>query len=130
MKLVLDTSIVIALFASDEEQDHLLELIRGYDFVCSESIVPEMGNAISAMFKRRRITLQQGLALIDGFLKLDIQRVPLNLTRALEISQAYHLYAYDSYVLECAERLHLELITLDNRMNEVARQLGISILEV
>ncbi len=58
MKLVLDTSIVIALLASDEEQEHLLEHIAGYDFVCSESIVPEIGNAISAMFKRRRITLE------------------------------------------------------------------------
>ncbi len=130
MKLVLDTSIVIALLASDEEQEHLLEHIAGYDFVCSESIVPEIGNAISAMFKRRRITLEQGIALIDGFSQLDIQRVPFNLTRALEISQAHNLYAYDAYVLECAERFHLELVTLDNRMNEVARQLGISVIEV
>lgn len=67
MKLVLDTSIVIALLASDEEQEYFLELIAGYDFVCSESIVPEVGNAISAMFKRGRITLEQGTALIDGF---------------------------------------------------------------
>jgi len=130
MKLVLDTSIVIALLASDEEQEYLFELIAGYDFVCSESIVPEVGNAISAMFKRGRITLVQGIALVDGFLQLDIQRVACNLTRALNISQAYHLYAYDSYVLECAERYHIELITLDRRMNEVAQQLGISVIEV
>jgi predicted nucleic acid-binding protein len=82
------------------------------------------------MFKRKRITREQGLALIAGFLQLDIQRVALNLPRALEISHTYHLYAYDAYVLECAERLHLDLVTLDTRMQDVAQHLCIPVIEV
>jgi predicted nucleic acid-binding protein len=130
MKLALDTSVVIALLASDEERESILEKIAGHDFICSESITPELGNAVSAMFKRGRITLKQGLAMVDGFLQLDIHQVSFNLQRALEISHSYHLYAYDAYVLECAERLNIGVITLDSRMNDVARQLEIPVIEV
>lgn len=130
MNVVLDTSVVIALLASDEERDTLVKSLDGYNFVCSESISPEMGNAVSAMFKRGRITLAQGHAMIEGFQQLPIQLIALNFTRALEISHAYHIYAYDAYVLECAERLHAELITLDTRMQDIAQQLGIQVIKI
>ncbi|GAK49408.1 predicted nucleic acid-binding protein [Candidatus Moduliflexus flocculans] len=65
--VLLDTSVVIALLASEQEQPSLLKILRGYQFVCVESILPEMGNAISAMFKRGRISLQQGLDIIAAF---------------------------------------------------------------
>ncbi len=74
MKVVLDTSVVIALLASDEERETLVKALDGYDFVCSHSISPEMGNAVSAMFKRGRITLTQGRAIIEGFQQLPIHR--------------------------------------------------------
>ncbi len=35
---------------------------------------PEMGNAVSAMFKRGRITLTQERAIIEGFQQLPIHR--------------------------------------------------------
>jgi len=129
-KIVLDTSVVIALLASDEERDGIIHSIRGYDIVCPESIKPEIGNAVSAMFKRGRITLAQGLAIVEGFQQLDIQIVSLNLIRATEMSHQYQLYAYDAYVLECAERLNTHLVTLDDRMKEIAQKIGISLIEV
>ncbi|GAK49409.1 hypothetical protein U14_00631 [Candidatus Moduliflexus flocculans] len=46
------------------------------------------------------------------------------------MSHAHHLYAYDAYVLECAERLHLPVATLDARMKAVAAELGIAVIEV
>lgn len=82
------------------------------------------------MFKRGRITLEQGLSIVGGFSTLEIEFLDLNLTRALEISNSCNIYAYDAYVLECAERLQISLATLDNKMKEAARQLGISIIEV
>jgi len=130
MKVVLDTSVVIALLASDEERNVIIDVIDGYDFVCPESISPEVGNAVSAMFKRDRITLDEGIEIVEGFQKLKIQIVPLNLKRATEISHELNIYAYDAYVLECAERLKLDLVTLDSRMKEFARKLGIKVIEV
>jgi len=44
MKVILDTSVVIALIVSDEERKSVVDVIDGYDFVCPESIRPEIGN--------------------------------------------------------------------------------------
>ena len=129
-KIVLDTSIVIALLASDEERAPILKKIRGKTLVCSESVTPEVGNAVSAMLKRRRITREQGVAIIDGFERLPLSLVPYNLTRAIELCHAHNIYAYDAYVLECAERLQIPLITLDERMIEVAHALVLPLIEV
>ncbi len=129
-KVILDTSVVIAIIGSREERKSILEIIDGYDFVCPESIYLEIGNAVSAMFKRSRITLNEGIELIEGFQKTEIQTVSLNLSRAVEISHKFNIYAYDAYVIECAERLKSPLVTLDSKMKEVAENLGVTLIEV
>lgn len=129
-KIVLDTSVVIALLASDEERAPILEKIRGTELVCSESLTPEVGNAVSAMFKRQRITLEQGVAIVEGLARLPLTIVPYDLTRAVELCHLHNIYAYDAYALECAERLHLPLMTLDARMIEVAHTLTLPLIEV
>ena len=68
-RVVLDTSVVIALLASDEEREGILNLLEHSILVCSESVTAEIGNAVSAMFKRGRISLEQGFALVEGFLE-------------------------------------------------------------
>lgn len=129
-KIVLDTSVIIALLASDEERVPILERIRGIELVCSESATPEVGNAVSAMLKRQRITLEQGVAIVEGFARLPLSFVSYDLTRAVELCHLYNIYAYDAYVLECAARLHLPLMTLDVRMAEVAHTLTLPVIEV
>ncbi len=130
MKVVPDTSVVIALLASDEERSMITDVIDGNELVCPESIKPEVGNAVSAMFKRGRITLEQGIEIVEGFQKMKVQIVSLNLKRAIGIGHKYKIYAYDAYVLECAKRLRSDLVTLDDRMKEVAEELKISVIEV
>lgn len=129
-RVVLDTSVVIALLASDEERDVILNAIEHDTFLCSESVTAEFGNAISAMFKRDRISLEQGIEMLEGFFELDIEQIPLNLKRAIELSHSFNIYAYDAYVLECAERLNIPLVTLDERMKDIAEHAGISVIEV
>jgi len=65
-------------------------------FICPESVIAENENAVSAMFKTNRITLEAGTA----FQNLKIELLPLNLTRSTEICSKYNIYAYNSYVLE------------------------------
>ncbi len=130
MEIVLDTSVIIALIASEAERNTIIEKIDGKDFICPESVMAEIGNAISAMFKRNRITLEAGKELINAFQNMKIKLLPMNLTRSIEICDKYNIYAYDSYALECAERLKSDLATLDKRMKDVASELKISIVEV
>lgn len=130
LKVILDTSVVIALLSSETERDAIIDLIDGRELVCPESVTSEIGNAVSAMFKRSRISLEQGKKLVREFQNLKIQLIPLNLERSAEICHQYDIYAYDAYVLECAERAKSDLITLDMKMKDIAEKLTISIIEV
>jgi len=127
MKLLADTSIIIALIASDEEKSIINQIINDCELLCPASIHAEVGNAISAMFKRGRINLLQSL---DNFEQLEFKVINFNLRRAIEISYLHKVYAYDAYVLECAKSNQLPLITLDRQMQEKAKLLNIQIIEV
>jgi predicted nucleic acid-binding protein len=84
----------------------------------SISVYAEVGNAISAMFKRGRITLIQAHEMLNNFKQLQFKTYDINLPMAIEMSCQYKIYAYDAYVLECAKRLNLPLVTLDKLMIE------------
>jgi predicted nucleic acid-binding protein len=58
MEVIADTSIIIALLISEKEQQHILQAIENYELVCVASVEAEIGNAVSAMFRRGRISLQ------------------------------------------------------------------------
>jgi len=49
---------------------------------------------------------------------------------AIELSGKYDLYAYDAYVLDCAIQYRTPLLSLDKKMEYVAKQLQIQLLEV
>jgi predicted nucleic acid-binding protein len=129
-KLIVDTSIIIALISSDEERSIIMQAIANYKMVCSISVYAEVGNAISAMFKRGRITLIQAHEMLNSFKQLQFETYDINLPMAIEISYQYKIYAYDAYVLECAKRLNLPLVTLDKLMIEKAKELNITTIEV
>lgn len=130
MEAIADTSIIIALLTSEKERQHILQLTEDYELVCATSIEAEIGNAVSAMFRRGRLSLQQGKAVIAGFNACTFRLLPLNLSRTVEISHQCAIYAYDAYVLECAERLNAPLLTLDAGMKRAAGHLNISLIEV
>jgi predicted nucleic acid-binding protein len=121
---------MIALVASEEEKSIITEIIKNHKLLCSSSIYAEIGNAISAMFKRERITLVQAIEMLNNFEQLSFETVDFDLRRAIQISHQCKIYAYDAYILECAKRLNLPLITLDKLMSEQAKQLNITLIEV
>ena len=61
MKIVVDTSVVIAVVAGEAEKPRLIELTKDAIIVAPPSIDWEMGNAFSAMVKRGRIELDQAV---------------------------------------------------------------------
>lgn len=130
MKIFLDTSIVLAILVNEKERQSILNKINGNDLLCAESVVFEVGNAISSMFKRRKINLEQGKLVLKGFNELPIQIIEIDFERAINISSQFKIYAYDSYVLDCCERMRVPLVTLDNEMKRVSETMNISLMEV
>lgn len=56
MDIVIDTSVIIAVIANEPEKGDLVELTKGANLIAPLSVHWEIGNAFSAMLKRRKAT--------------------------------------------------------------------------
>ncbi|MCA1732858.1 MAG: type II toxin-antitoxin system VapC family toxin [Acidobacteria bacterium] len=48
----------------------------------------------------------------------------------MQFTETLGLYAYDGYVLACAERQRAPLLTLDRGMKSAAKKSGIALMEI
>lgn len=130
MDLVIDTSAIIAVIANEPERQAIVAQAADSGLVAPASVHWEVGNAFSAMFRRRRITLEQARLAIRSYERIRIRFIDIDLTHALELSEQLDIYAYDAYVLASALNLRLPLLTLDQRLAAVAPLMGVRTLEV
>ena len=130
MRIVSDTSVIVAVIASEPDRDRLVELTQGTDLVAPPSLHWELGNALAAQIRRRRLTLDQAEHLLRLYQRIPIQFVEVSLAAALEIAQDFGIYAYDAYMIACAEKYRCPLLTLDKGLVQAALEAGIEVLEV
>lgn len=130
MRIVIDTSAVIAVIADEPEKARLIELTTGATIVVPPSVKWEVGNAFSAMLKRSRLTLEQALDAIDVYHSISMETVEINLKDAIRLAGKYNIYAYDAYILQCAIEYELPLISLDKDLIEIAKRENIQVIEV
>jgi hypothetical protein len=87
----------------EPERAELIRLSKGATLVAPSPVHREIGNALSAMFKRRAIELDDALGVLD---------------------------AYDAYVIVRAINQRAPILSLDNVLKDRARSLKVEILEV
>lgn len=129
MTLVADTNILLAAALDEPEKANIVRLTQGADAAAPEILPYEIGNALTAMCKRRRITPQEAVRAHGITKQIPIRLIAVDIGRALEIALRCDIYAYDAYFLECARSLSCPLLTLDRQMQRIAASLGIEILE-
>jgi predicted nucleic acid-binding protein len=130
MDIVIDTSALLAVIVAEPERDRIVTLTSGHTLIGPGSIPWEVGNAFSAMLKRRRFGLakaQQGLKI---FHDIPIRFVSVDLNNAISIASQTRTYAYDAYFLDCAVRHAAPLLTLDRSLKRAALKLGVHLMEV
>ena len=130
MSVIVDTSILIAVITHEPHRNRILEITSGKELIAPRSVFWEIGNAFSAMLKQRRITLEESLACIKSYRKIAIHMVDIDLESALEISERQNIYAYDAYLIACAQRFKFPLITLDKGLLLAAIKERVSLMEV
>ncbi len=130
MELVIDASAIIAVLVNEAEKDTLLEVTQGAHLLAPASVHWEIGNAFSAMLKRRRVTLAQAREAIAMYLTMPIRMVEVELTEALGLADQLKLYAYDAYLLTCAAQHKAPLLTLDRDLAAAATVLGLETVKV
>lgn len=130
MKIVIDTSAIIAVIAGEPEKERLVELTQGAAIIVPPSVKWEIGNAFSAMLKRSRITLEQAIEAIEVYRSISMETVEINLMEAIRLAGKHNIYAYDAYILQCAVEYGLPLISLDKDLLEIAKRENIQVVEV
>lgn len=94
-----------------------------------QSLHWEIGNAFSAMLKRRRITIEQAHAAITAYEQIALNLIDVDLAQAMEMAARLNIYAYDAYVIVCAANQNCPLMSLDHGLIHAAKAAEIDILE-
>lgn len=130
MKIVVDTSVIIAVITNELHKQALLNITEGAELCAPSSLHWEIGNAFSAMFKKNRVGLEQAKLSIREYQKIPVNFYDVSLSDVLDVSFKHKLYAYDAYFLVCARQLNVPLLSLDKSLLSHATDAGIKTLEV
>lgn len=127
MKIVIDTSVIIAVITNEPHRESLLKATLGAELIAPPSVHWEIGNAFSAMLKRNKITVKEARKALSVYTVIPIRFVDVELSEAIELSDRLKIYAYDAYLLACSLKTHSPLLTLDDGLKAAAKSLNILI---
>lgn len=130
MNLVIDTSVVIAVIVNESHKEKLVDLTADTNLLAPASLHWEIGNAFSAMFKQKRITMRQALGALHAYQQIPIRFSDVSISKSLELAKSLGVYAYDAYVIQCALKHNCPIITLDSGLLSAAARAGATVLEV
>ena len=128
MPCVIDTSAILAVLLSEPERAALIRATKGTELVAPASVPWEIGNALSAALKRRRLTLAQAQRAVTAYAAIAIRFVDVDLARSVDLAAEHRIYAYDAYLLTCALHHRAPLLTLDAALSRTATSIGIDLL--
>jgi len=129
MNVVFDTNIFLAVVLEEPEKKEIIRLTSEADAVSPEILPYEIGNALTAMLKRKQLTREEALLTFESASLIPVRLIPVDIQQALKLAIKYSIYAYDAYFLQCARQLSCPLMTLDKRMKTIAYDLSIEIVE-
>ena len=130
MNVTIDTSALIAVIGNEASKQQIIEITMGCSLYAPASVHWEIGNAFSAIFKQRRTNIAIAKQALNTYQKIPIKFIDVPLEKALELSHAQSIYAYDAYLIQCAHQTSTSLLTLDNKLKIAAVNAGVKILEV
>lgn len=130
MNIIADTNIFLAVALNEPEKQSIIKITSEALLIAPESLPFEIGNALSAMIKRRQVTEQEALAAEKLTQAIQVRLIPIEIQSCLQLAIKTNIYAYDAYFLRCAMSLGSPLLTLDRRMRQVAEEMGIEVLQI
>lgn len=135
MPFVIDASIVASHALPDESSERADAIVRLIDENGAEApnFFPiEIANALLLAQRRKRIDQNARLETLATIAALDIRLDQETAPRAWDsisdLAADQKLTAYDAAYLELAQRKRLPLATLDSRLADAARAIGVSLL--
>lgn len=129
-KLVVDTSVVVAVLVNEPTRTAVMRATAGVVALAAPSLPWEVGNALVAMGRRKLMTAAEAVKAWEAFAEIPLRYVEIDVSEAVRRAYAHGIYAYDSYVLEVAEKAGAGLLSFDERQIQVARAMGLSVVEI
>ena len=130
MYVTIDTSALIAVIGNEASKQNIIERTSGCSLYAPSSVHWEIGNAFSAMFKRDRSTIELARMALAVYREIPIKFIDVSLEHTVEISKTLNIYAYDAYLIQCAQQTSTPLLTLDRGLELAAKKMGIHVLGV
>jgi len=129
MDIIADTNIFLTVALDEPEKEHIIQITSGIDLISPEILPYEVGNALSAMVKRKQLLPDEALQVEQKTRFIPVRLISIDVQKALDLAVRFNIYAYDAYFLHCAKSMNNPLLTLDKRMKQVALELNLEILE-
>lgn len=130
MKIVAAANVFLAIALNEPEKAEIIRITKGISLIAPRTLPFELGNALSAMLKRRTLYAENMMPIWDALQKIPVELRDVDIRMALKLASRFNIYAYDAYVLECAASFKCPLLTLDRRLSTVAHSHDIHVLEV
>ncbi|MDH3676149.1 MAG: type II toxin-antitoxin system VapC family toxin [Anaerolineae bacterium] len=130
MDVVVDASAIIAVIVNEPSKSDIIQATQGASLIAPASIHWEIANAFSAMFKRSRLSLEEAIKAVAVYKQIPIRFVEVELEESLRVANQLNIYAYDAYLLRCAQKQKAPLLSLDKALLALAKQLKLQVVEV
>lgn len=128
MEIVADASAFLAVVLDEADRKWVIEKTSGLAIISPEVLPYEIANALTAMKKRGRLTEREILKAFKISQSIPVRLMPIKIYDALKIATKFSIYAYDAFYMQCCLETKMPLISLDNRMCEVAKSLSIKVV--
>lgn len=128
MKIVADASVFLAVILNESDRDWAIHKTTGKGIVSPEILPYEIGNALIAMKRKGRLHDREILRAFDLSQRITVKLVSVNIHDAIKMALRFNIYAYDAYYLQCCIENKSSLISLDNRMCDIAENLEINVV--
>jgi predicted nucleic acid-binding protein len=127
--MVADTNTFLAVALDEPEKLWLVRVTQRHDLVAPAVLPYEVGNALSALVRRKMLKVDEVASVWDAIGAVPVELAPVDVRAATVLAAEHGIYAYDAYFLQCAIEGRCSLLTLDEGMKRVARELGITLVE-
>ena len=128
MEIVSDTSAFLAVALNEVDRDWIIDKTPDTNIMAPEILPYEIGKALIAVQRKGRLNDREIFRAFEISQNIAVKLVSINIYDALKIAVRFNIYAYDAYYIQCCLENKLSLLSLDNGMCDVARQLGIKVV--
>ena len=123
---VADASALAAIAFRESRADELAKVLDGATLHAPAILAFELTNTAWKKTRRQPDSLEAVAIQLPSILTLPIDIVPADPVEMLHLASATSLTPYDAAYLWVAHRLAAPLVTLDRRLETVARGMGLS----